>query len=329
LAGSENAIQRLEIELLRAELETRRSTHSKAVEILKPALEEARSLGHEVLQANLLGQLGRIAYWQRETESSERYLKEALSIARKSNDKPTLVFTLRQYGNLTYRSDTETARRSFQESIALAREIGDRRSEATGLNSLGNLLSYLDDLQTAIECYEPAGKIFRELGDKNSECMVLGNLSFLHTELGDLESGEREAKASLAINRETGALQFRSAAQISLANIYMRSGRNSESRKFIDLAVATTQEIGERLLYAPFMYGILKIRRGDRATGLAWIGFTRAHEKEFQKEIARDIKRMWDEIRGDQSEEAVDAAMRLGESLKFEEILAEAAREGF
>jgi tetratricopeptide (TPR) repeat protein len=327
LSGAEHAVQRLEIETLRAELETRRSTHTKAVEILKPALEEARAIGHEVLQANLLGQLGRIAYWQKDTPTSERYLQEALTIARKSNHKPTLVFILRQFGNLTYRSDTEVARKSLQESIQLAREISDRRSEATGLNSLGNLLGYLDDYPKAIECYEPARAIFRELGDKNSETMVLGNLSFLHTELGDLEAGEREAKAALAINREIGGMQFRAAGEISLANIYVRSGRNAEAWKYIDLAVATTQELGEPLLYAPFMYGILKIRRGDRPTGLAWIGFTRAFEREFQKEIARDIKRMWGEIRGDLSEEAVEAAMKAGESLKLEDILAQAARE--
>jgi serine/threonine protein kinase/tetratricopeptide (TPR) repeat protein len=328
LVGADNAVQRLEIDILRAELETRRSTHSKAAEILKPALEEARALGHEVLQANLLGRLGRIAYWQREMAASELYLKEALAIARKSNDKPTLVFTLRQYGNLTYRSDTEIARKSLQESIQLARAIGDRRSEATGLNSLGNLLGYLDDYAGAIECYEPAGSIFRELGDRNSEVMVLGNLSFLHTELGDLEAGEREARASLAINREFGGVQFRSAGELSLANICIRSGRNAEAWKFVNLAVATTKELGEPLVIAPFMYGILKIRRGDRATGLAWIGFTRAFETEYQKEVARDLKRMWEELRGDLSEEAAEAAMKLGEALKFEDIVAQASMEG-
>jgi predicted ATPase len=328
LGGAEHTEQRLGIEILRAELETRRSTHSKAVEILKPALEEARAIGHQVLQANVLGRLGRIAYWQRDMVASEGYLKEALAIARTSNDKPTLIFILRQNGNLTYRSDTENSRKFLQESIQLAREIGDRRSEATGLNSLANLFGYEDDYQRAIECYETARNIYREVGDRGSECMVLGNLSFLHTELGDFQAGEREAKTALAIIREIGALQFRSASEVSLANIYMRSGRNAEAWKYITAAVATTREIGEPLLYAPFFYGILKIRRGDRPTGLAWIGFTRVHEEEFNKEVARDIKRMWDEIRGDLSEEEVEAAMKRGADLKFEDIVAQAEQEG-
>ena len=95
------------------------------------------------------------------------------------------------------------------------------------------------------------------------------------------------------------------------------------------MAVATTKEVGEPLLYAPFCYGVLKIRRdGDRGTGLAWIGFSRAHEKEYQKELAADIKRVWQEIRGDLTDEAVEAAMKLGETLKLDDITAQAAAEG-
>ncbi|HKQ19568.1 MAG TPA: tetratricopeptide repeat protein, partial [Candidatus Eisenbacteria bacterium] len=329
LTGAEHVAPRLEVELLRAELETRRGIHATAVEILKPALEEARAIGHEILQANFLGQLGRIAYWRRDIAASEKYLKEALSIARKSGDKPTLIFTLRQIGNLNYRTDTDLSRKSLEESIQLAREIMDRRSEATALNSLGNLLAYLDDYPRAIECYEPAGAIFREIGDRTSECMVMGNLAFLHLELGDTAAAEREGKTALAITRETGAIQLRSGAEFVLANICLRSGRNVEAWRYVDMAVATTKEVGEPLLYAPFCYGVLKIRRdGDRGTGLAWIGFSRAHEKEYQKELAADIKRVWQEIRGDLTDEAVEAAMKLGETLKLDDITAQAAAEG-
>jgi len=94
LTGPEHAAQRVEVDILRAELESGRSSHAKAIEILKPALEEARTTGHELLQANVLGQLGRIAMWQRDADARDRYLGEAMTIARKANHKPTMVFTL-------------------------------------------------------------------------------------------------------------------------------------------------------------------------------------------------------------------------------------------
>ncbi|HEX7078854.1 MAG TPA: protein kinase [Candidatus Eisenbacteria bacterium] len=328
LAGPAHAAQRIEVEILRAELEVNRGSYPKAIEILKPALDEARAIKHEVLQASVLGQLGRIAMWQRDMPAAEEYLAEALRIARASNDKPTLVFTLRQLGNTTYRSDLKSARACLEESIGLAREIGDRRSEATGLNSLGNLYSYEDDDPRAIETYERARGIFRDLGMRTSECMVLGNLSFLHANLGDLESAEREAKTCLSICRETGGVQFRIAGEVAMTDICIRAGRDAEARKYALMALGTGREVGVPLTYLPMQLGILKIRSGDRPAGLAWIGHTRAHEEAFRKEVARDIQRLWGELKGDLSDEEAEAAMKRGESLDLEEILAQAERDG-
>ncbi|HEU4334282.1 MAG TPA: protein kinase, partial [Candidatus Eisenbacteria bacterium] len=136
LSGPEHTAQRLEVDIQRAELERYRGSHAKTVAILEPALVEAKAIGHEVLQANLLGQLGRLSMWQQDLPTARTYLEEALAIARKSGDKPTLLFILRQVGNVNHRTDVEGARRAFEESIQLARELGDLRSEATGLNSL-------------------------------------------------------------------------------------------------------------------------------------------------------------------------------------------------
>ena len=328
LTGPEHAAQRVEVDILRAELELGRSSHAKAVEILEPALEEARAAGHELLQANVLGQLGRIAMWERDEVARDRYLDEAMAIARKANHKPTLLFILRQIGNSIYRTEPERARALLQESVQLAQEIGDRRSEANGLNSLGNLYHFEDDRLKAVEAYERSRDIFRELGARSSETMALGNLSFVHAELGDLESAEREAKMALAINREIGGSQFRGASEISLADIYIRQGRNAEAWKFALTAARSLREAGFPATYLPFHLGILKLRKGDRATGLAWIGYARKHEEAFQKEMLRDLKRMWNELRGDLTDEQAEAAMKAGEGLKLEEIMAQVEREG-
>jgi hypothetical protein len=74
------------------------------------------------------------------------------------------------------------------------------------------------------------------------------------------------------------------------------------------------------------LYGILKVREGDRPKGLAWIGFARLHDPNTQ-ENAGIIRSFWELLRGDASEDEVEAAMRAGEGLKLEEILAEAEGE--
>ncbi|HSQ60017.1 MAG TPA: protein kinase [Acidobacteriota bacterium] len=327
LAGPEHTAQRLEVDIHRAELERYRGSHERSVAILEPALAEARAIGHEVLQANLLGQLGRLAMWRGDLETSRGYLVEALAIARKSGDKPTLLFILRQVGNVNHRTDVEGARHAFEESIQLARELGDLRSEATGLNSLGNLHGFEEDYAKALECYERARGIYREMGDRASECMVLANLSIVHIEVDDLESAEREAKTALAVIRETGAVQFRIGSEISLALNYVRAGRNAEAWTWARQAMATALEFNEPLFYGAFLLGILKLRKGDRATGLAWIGFGRANEQEFKKEMTRDFVRHRAEIYGDSPEADVEAAMSVGERLTMKEIAEATERE--
>ncbi|HJS74095.1 MAG TPA: AAA family ATPase, partial [Vicinamibacteria bacterium] len=327
LSGKEHTAQRLEIEILRGELEARRGILSKVIEILAPALEEARAIGHEILQANLLGQLGRIANWQYELATAERYLNEALEIARKSNDKPTLLFILRQYGNMLYRRDPGTSRKLLLESIELAREIGNRRDEATGLNSLGILYAFEDDHVRAIDVYQKAFEIFHELGDRSSECMVLVNVSFSHAEMADLETAERDARRGLGIAREIGNIQIRTGLELILGMIGVRARRDAEAWKYVSMAVATARETGEKLNVVPLYYGLMKIRRGDRVTGLAWIGFSRANEIEYAKEVLREMERVRDEMRGDLTEEEMEAALKRGESLTLEEILAQVEQE--
>jgi hypothetical protein len=112
-----------------------------------------------------------------------------------------------------------------------------------------------------------------------------------------------------------------------LAETCLRGGRDAEARTWIRAAVETMRSMGVTPSAMTLLYGILKLRTGDRAKGLAWIGFARAHDPN-KMEIAQAIRSFWPLIRGEASEDEVGAAMRAGEGLTAEEILAEAEREG-
>ena len=75
-----------------------------------------------------------------------------------------------------------------------------------------------------------------------------------------------------------------------------------------------------------FFYGLLELRTGDRARGLAWIGYVRANDPN-ERELAVAMDNFRDLIRDGASEAEVEAAMKAGESLTLEGILAEAERE--
>ena len=326
VSGEGHETQRVEIDLLRADVESLRGDYARANEIMKPALAEARLAKSPVLQAKLLGQLGRVAGWLGDMTGSRAYLEEALKFARAANDTSSLIFTLRQMGNLIVLTEPKQALGYHQESVELARRAGDRHSEATGLNSLAIGYALDDDLPKAESFYIQALEINRALRDRSSEAMVLGNLAGVHASVGQLERAEREARDSVAICNEIGSPGIRWTGEATLAEVYLRMHRLQEALEWIRAASATMRQVGVPLTAIPLLYGIAKIQAGDQATGLRWMGFSRKHDIS-PKEVDLIIRRFMDEIRGDLSDAEVEALFLEGESLKLEDILEQAERD--
>ena len=327
LTGSEHTVQRLGIEVLRANLESIRGHYPKAAEILKSALEEARTTGDASLLANILGQLGRVAMWQGDEVTMVKYVGEALDLSRKLGDKGALVFNLRQMGNAVVQTNPREARKYHEESVQLARQVGDKYSEAHGLNSLGIAYQLEGDMEMAMTTFGQSLRLNREREDRLNESMVLGNMAGVYAASGELETAERTAKESLAIAKDIGAISVLPSGQAALAEICLRGGRDAEARTWCRTASETLRSMGVPPSQIALLYGILRIRSGDRPKGLAWIGFSRAHDPN-KMEIAAIIRSFWEDIRGGASEADVEAALRAGEGLELDDILAEAEREG-
>jgi tetratricopeptide (TPR) repeat protein len=202
----------------------------------------------------------------------------------------------------------------------------DKYSEAHGLNSLAIAYQLEDMPEQAMATFAKSLELNRARGDRLNESMVLGNMAGLYSVTGKLEAAERTAKESMALAKEIGAISVLPTGQTSLAEICLRQGRDAEARMWARAAAETCRSMGVPPSQIALLYGILKIRSGDRPKGLAWVGFSRAHDPN-KLEIAAAIRSFWSVIRGDAPEEEVEAAMRAGEGLKLEEILAEAEGE--
>jgi hypothetical protein len=130
----------------------------------------------------------------------------------------------------------------------------------------------------------------------------------------------------MAIAGEIGAISILPTSLFTLAEICLRQGRDAEARAWTRTAGETLRNMGVTPFASALMYGILKLRSGDRPKGRAWIGFARAHDPN-RMEIEAIIRSFWPLIRGESSEDEVEAAMRAGEGLRLDDILAEAEHE--
>lgn len=326
LIGPEHTEQRLGIEYLLANVESIRGHYAKAAEILTAAVREARTTPNLRLQANLLGQLGRVAMWQGDVPTSMKHIGEALELSRKAGDRAALIFNLRQMGNAITQTDPVRGIAYHEESVQLARQAGDRNQEAYGLNSLAISIQLSGDSRKAMATFQEALELNRARNDRLDEAMVLGNMAGIYSAAGDLVTAERIARESMTIAQEIGAISLLPMCQSLLAEINLRRGNHAEARAWIRTTGETARSIGIPQTVLALLYGILKVSEGDRSKGLAWVGFARVHDPNT-KEVAGIIRSFDKLLRGDGSEEEMEAAMRAGESLKLDEILAEAERE--
>src|SRR6185295_6303238 len=237
LAGAAHIEQRIGVEMLLANVQSIRGHYSKAQEIMKPALAEARTTGNVHLVANLLGQLGRVAMWTGDEAGAVEYIGEALELSRSIGDKKALVFNLRQMGNAITQTAPHKARVYQEESVQLAREVGDKEAEAHGLNSLAIAIQLGGDNERGIATFLQSLELNRALGDRLNEAMVLGNLGGVYSVTGDLVTAERMAKESIAICKEIGANSVLPSGEAALAEIYVRQGRDADARLLLQSAL--------------------------------------------------------------------------------------------
>jgi hypothetical protein len=169
-------------------------------------------------------------------------------------------------------------------------------------------------------------EINRSIGDRSGHSMVLSNLAGLDATSGELDTAERTAKESIRIAREIGTAGIVGSGQSVLIEVALRRGRDAEARAFLREFASTLRALEIPLHPVALFYGLLELRNGDRARGLGWIGHVRAHDP-HEREIAMAIDSFRDLIRGSAPEAEVEAALKAGESLTLEEILAEAERE--
>jgi tetratricopeptide (TPR) repeat protein len=202
-----------------------------------------------------------------------RWLEEALSAARRLNDRNSEAVTLGNLG-LAYADLGELPRaiEIYEQQLTIAREIGDRSIESPSLCNLGNAYALLGELQRAIEFFEQHLAIVRELGNRRGEGMTLGNLGNVYDLLGKQERAVEFYEQSLTIARETGDRRTEGNALSNLGTSYAILGELQRAIDFFTQALIIGREIGHRRgeAYALYNISITLNNLGDRVQAIPY-----------------------------------------------------------
>jgi tetratricopeptide (TPR) repeat protein len=322
LSGEEHAEQLLPVLIQLGEAHGYKGAFREAQEALGDGLSAARATGNRLIETQALAQLGRLGIWEGEPEAALRHLNEALPLSRELGEKSTLVFVLRQVGNLLVGDRPGEARAHLTESLELARELGETEPTASALNSLGNVANAEEDYPTALERYRESLAMFRGFDHKAGVSMALQNMADVQIRLGELATAHRSIDESLAMARETGSDSLIEGALAVKAELLLKEGKNADARVCLDEAIRSARLGGHRLtlIFVLGMEALLRAREGDPREGMAHVSLVL--ENLPDRSVVTGMRWIQDEIRGMLPSEEADAAAERGRALDLEALLA-------
>jgi tetratricopeptide (TPR) repeat protein len=181
------------------------------------------------------------------TEEGQRWLEQALALARTAGDRRCEGSILGHLGDLRREQGRiDEARSHLEAAPAIQREVGNRHAEAGLLGNLGILQQQQGELDDALPRYLQTLAIYRKLGDRRGEGSILGNLGTLYSDQGRIEEAQAHYEANLAIAREVGSRRGEGIVLANLGTLHHERGRLEEAQMHYEQARALACEVGDR-----------------------------------------------------------------------------------
>jgi tetratricopeptide (TPR) repeat protein len=325
--GPENVQLQLKIQMDLADGHGMLGNYITTRSLLESVLENARSSGDRATEATALAHLGRIAgTFQQDIDGGRNYLEQALAINHDLDDKPGLVFILRQLGNLSiFANEPEKSKIHLEESLRLAREIGDLPAVASALDSLGFATFESGDLETALTIFEEALEVSKQLGDSLMEAMVLSHSGHVYSELENYRTVQEIGGRALVIAREANSNYIQAYVLSTLSGAAVGTGQNDIALEYLIESSILALDLGNVYLKTNILLtrAQLQGRLGETKKGLEWLGFIAPKLASYPGGIQRMYARVLTELRGELSDDEVEAALSKGADLILDDVIGE------
>jgi predicted ATPase/transcriptional regulator with XRE-family HTH domain len=165
------------------------------------------------LLANILNEVGDVAYLQCDYASSRSSHEEALTLARETGNKRAIAFALYGLGNLAINQEAyDWGVALSDECLPLAWEIDDKWLAAMTLTLLGEMARLQGHYEIALTRYAEGLAVLQQLGDKFFIAILLDNQGQVLW-----HQGNSDKAAEIFTECLTLAKQFENARQMALS----------------------------------------------------------------------------------------------------------------
>jgi predicted ATPase/class 3 adenylate cyclase/Tfp pilus assembly protein PilF len=209
---------------------------------------------------------GRLAMFQGDYATAERFLEQSLALYRQSDDSPGLTAALNTLGDIVrLRGDREQAATIIATALARHRAASDMLGIARSLHSLGQLAHEAGDHARAVAYYEESLALRRQLGSGEGIALSLSVLGDVLREQGDERRATALYEESLTLYRAMDHVMGVAATLQNLGYLLLRQGQPQRAESLFQESLRLLQERSEPQLRLSGIAGL----------GGAWVALGR------------------------------------------------------
>lgn len=147
--------------------------------------------------------LSEFAWLIHNSDSSQKYYKEAIELSDRLSNNDYLAQNLNRYG-ITFRNMDlqESALEYYEQALTLSQKIGNRKEEAYAYNNIAQILRYQSLITEALDYYLKSEKIFKEINLQEGLGYTYIGLGNLYREMGNYIKAIQALDKALAIRSE-------------------------------------------------------------------------------------------------------------------------------
>lgn len=232
----------------------------KCVEYCNQVLELSKQVDYPKAKPKALVILSYALTLLGDRETPLKYLKEALSIYEKLNDRSGVGSTLNSFGFYYTRMDYyNTAMEYFLRSLKMHEETGKKSDLYIPYFSLGQIYIYLEDYRKALEYLHKAMDTLKEVKPETRIAACLLNIGNCYYRLGDFNKALEYFQNALKRFEKNGDNFWISCAKGNIGAVYGNLNNYKLGLKYLFQALKGLEKIGYKELAVTYLSVIGKI----------------------------------------------------------------------
>jgi CHAT domain-containing protein/Tfp pilus assembly protein PilF len=136
-----------------------------------------------------------------------------------------------------------TASRYLERALAIRRRIGDRRGEAITLNEMGWVFEARGQKRAALRYDRESLELSRSVGNQFQQVIALDNIGEIQLALGETAEARETLRNALVLVRQTGNRAEEAETLADLARVEKKSGNLEEARTLAEQALQVAESV--------------------------------------------------------------------------------------